>query len=424
MSTIYAGLVMDTPDSPFDGGALRAKETALVVTDGEIAFRGSLPAAQSQSPDAEVVHLEGVLLPGFVDTHVHYPQLPIIGGLGMPLMEWLEDCALPQEAKLADPEIAQQVAGDFLTGLRLAGTTTALVFGSHCASAMDIFFAAAAESGLRITSGLVVGDRLLREDLHTTPERALAEAAELVAKWHGVGRLRYAVTPRFSLATTEDLLKVCAQTPVSAEGLFFTSHINENTDEIATVSDLFPQSTSYLDTYDQFGLVGPRSVVAHNVHPSGAELARLAETGASVSHCPSSNSALGSGLFPLAAHVDHGVRVALGSDVGAGTGLNLIQVGLQAYFHQQLQPDGYPLMPAHMLYSATLAGAQALDLPTVGHLSEGMQFDAVQISPRSGSTLSTVLGHANSPADALASIFTLGSDADVAQVWVDGDLIE
>lgn len=421
MTTIYSGLVLDTPESPFTGGELRSEQVALVVSDGMISFRGQIADARAHAPDADVVQVEGVLVPGFVDTHVHYPQLPIIGGLGMPLMQWLDNCALPQEARLADPDHAQEVAQDFLTGLTVAGTTTALVFGSHYASAMDIFFQAASGSGLRITSGLVVGDRLLRDDLHTTPQRALAEAGVLIKKWHGKGRLRYAVTPRFSLATTSELLQACAETLASADDLLFTSHLNENSDEIATVAELFPQSSSYLDTYDQFSLIGPRSVLAHNVHPTEAELLRLGQSGASVAHCPSSNSALGSGLFPLAAHLAADVPVALGSDVGAGTGLNLLQQGIQAYFHQRLRDDGYPLTPTHLLYLATQSGAQALKLAQVGHLSVGMQFDAVQICPPQGSTLSTVLRGTDTGAQALATIFTLGTDADIAQVWVGGD---
>lgn len=423
MTSIYYGLVMDAPVSPFDGGTLRAETVALVVSDGVIIFRGSLADAETAHPSADVIRFAGILIPGMVDTHVHYPQLPIIGGLGMPLLRWLDDCALPQEARLADPEHAHDLSARFLGALARAGTTSALVFGSHFSSAVNTLFETAETSGLRITTGLVVSDRNLREELHTTPDLAREEMAALIERWHGHGKLRYAVTPRFSLSASEGILEACRDAFRSAPDLYFTSHINENPDEIRVVGELFPQCDSYTDTYDQFGLLNERSILAHNVHPSARELNRLAQTRSTVAHCPTSNSSLGSGLFPMSAHLDAGVRLALGSDVGAGTGLSLIKEGLQAYFHQQLREDGYPLTPAHLLYLATYAGALALGLDNVGHLSEGMAFDAVNFAPEHNSTFADVLQNAPDSSAALAALFTLGTDADIAAVYVDGSLI-
>ena len=255
------------------------------------------------------------------------------------------------------------MAAEFLDGLVASGTTSALVFGSHFAPAMDELFAAAGQRGLNITSGLVLSDRILRPDLLNSPETALADSADLILRWHDRGRLRYAVTPRFSLSASDEMLDACAQ--LLGKGVWFTSHINENLAEIATVAGLFPGARHYLDTYCRHGLVTARSVFAHNVHPGDAELALLAEHGASVAHCPTSNSALGSGLFPLRRHVEHGIHVALGSDVGAGAGLFLPKEALQAYFIQQLLgPAGLPLTPVHLLYLATRAGARALGLRT------------------------------------------------------------
>ena len=171
MTTIYYGHIMDTPESPFTGGELRAETAALAVTDGRIVLRGGLNDAEAAFPGAEVVRFDGLLIPGMVDTHVHYPQLPVVGGLGMPLLQWLDECALPQEVRLADNDHARDLAGRFLGGLASAGTTSALVFGSHYATAMHTFFDAAASSGLRITSGVVVSDRNLREELHTSRRR-------------------------------------------------------------------------------------------------------------------------------------------------------------------------------------------------------------------------------------------------------------
>jgi guanine deaminase len=421
--TIFRGTFLDAPVDPFEGGTLRVEE-ALDVRDGVVVARGAYADLRRDLPDAEVVDLTGgLVLPGFVDTHVHYPQVRAIGALGMPLLEWLDQYALPEEAKLADQPYAVDVAAEFVSGLVAAGTTTALVFGSHFATAVDALFARAAEVGIRVTCGLVVSDRVLREDLLTTPDRAHAEGLALARRWHGVGHSRYAVTPRFSLSCTDDLLDSCAALGKDVPESFFTSHVNENLIEVAAVRDLFDGCAHYLDSYAKHDLVGPRSVFAHNVHATGEELELLSEHAASVAHCPTSNSALGSGLFPLKRHREHGVHVALGSDVGAGTGFSLFKEGLQAYFIQQLLgDDGVALGSAHLLHLATRAGAQALGLADqVGDFGVGKQFDGLWLRPRTASTLDVALHNAHSPEDALAKAFALASPADVATVWVAGE---
>jgi guanine deaminase len=425
--TLYRARIVDTPVDPFTGGALRADEDGGIVVDesGVIRARGSFASVRADHPDEVVIDLPGgMLLPGFVDTHVHYPQVRVIGGLGMPLLDWLDQCALPEEARLADAAYAKGVARDFVTGLVDAGTTSALVFGSHFASAVDAMFAAADLAGLRVTTGLVVSDRSLRPELLSTPDRAYEEARGLAERWHGRGRLRYAVTPRFSFSASDAMLESCAATFKEVQGSWFTSHVNENLFEVAEVRRLFG-GTNYVHTYANHGLVDRNSVLAHNVHPVEEELALLASQGASVAHCPTSNSALGSGLFPLRRHLDHGVRVALGSDVGAGTGFSLLKEGLQAYFMQQLLgPEGVPLTSAHLLWLATAAGADALGLAdSVGDLSVGKQFDAVWVLPRAGDPLDVGLGNARSTLDALAKVFALGTTTDIEGVWVGGDQI-
>ena len=421
--TLYAGTIVDTPGDPFmgDPGDALAEVGALLVREGVICARGSLAALRAEHPGEPVTRLDGgLLVPGFVDTHVHFPQIRAIGGLGMPLLDWLERCALPEESKFADQAYAREVAREFLDGLLASGTTSALVFGSHFAPAMDELFAASEQRGLNLTAGLVLSDRILRSDLLQSPGMALTDSSDLIARWHGRGRLRYAVTPRFSLSASDKMLDVCSQ--LLGQGVWFTSHVNENVAEIATVAGLFPGAQHYLDTYRRHGLVTERSVFAHNVHPDDAELAVLAEHGASVAHCPTSNCALGSGLFPLRRHIEHGVRVALGSDVGAGAGLFLPKEALQAYFIQQLLgPDGLPLTPAHLLYLATRAGARALGLDDrIGDFAVGKDFDAVWLRPPAGSTLAVNLKHACDTTDALARIFALATPADVAGVWIRG----
>ena len=425
--TVFRGTFLDTPDSPFKGAHLRADEdAAIVVRDGVIVARGPAAPLLREHTDDEVVDLrDGLVLPGFVDTHVHFPQVRAIGGLGMPLLDWLERCALPEEARLADASYAASVATDFVAGLARAGTTTALVFGSHFAAAVDELFTEATRVGLRITSGLVLSDRILREDLFTTPDRAYAEGLELAKRWHGPinggGRTGYAVTPRFSLSCTDALLESAGALLADVPDAFFTSHLNENVEEIAGVRELF--GCDYATSYDKHGLLGERSVLAHNVHPTRAELATLGRRGVAVAHCPTSNAALGSGLFPLGAHLAYGVRVALGSDVGAGTGFSLFKEGLQAYFVQQLLGrEGHRLTARHLLHLATAAGADALGLAdTIGDLSVGKEYDALWLRPVPGSTLEVALRHADSPDDALAKVFALATPADVQQTWVAGD---
>jgi guanine deaminase len=424
--TLYRASVFDTPDDPFSGGSLRADDDAgLLVEDGAIVERGAFADVRARHQEAEVVDLrDGLLLPGLVDTHVHFPQLRVIGGLGMPLLDWLERCALPEEARLADVEYARAVAAEFVDALVDAGTTTALVFGSHFAPATDALFAAAAARGLRVTSGLVVGDRKLRPELHTTAQRAYDEGRALADRWHGAGRSRYAVTPRFALSCSDELLASCNALHADVAGSWFTSHVNENPAEIAAVHDLF--GCSYLDSYDRHGLVGRRSVFAHNVHPADLELKLLAATGASVAHCPTSNASLGSGLFPLDRHLKHGVSVALGSDVGAGTGFSLFKEALQAYFVQRVRgADGVPLTAAHLLHLATAAGAEALGLrDEIGDLGVGRRFDAVWVRPAAGTALEVGLRHAESTDQALGKLFALAAPPDVARVWIDGDPVE
>ena len=420
--TVFLGTFLDTPHSPFRGGHLRAdQDAALLVRDGRILARGPAADVLREHAGDEVVDLrEGLVLPGFVDTHVHFPQVRVIGGLGLPLLDWLERCALPEEARLSDTTYAAGVAVDFVDGLVRAGTTTALVFGSHFAGAVDALFEEATRAGLRVTSGLVLSDRILREDLFTTADRAYDEGLDLAKRWHGVGRTRYAVTPRFALSCTDALLESAGALLRDVPDAFFTSHVNENREEIEGVRALF--GSDYASSYDKHGLLGPRSVLAHNVHPTRGELRLLGQRGVAIAHCPTSNAALGSGDFPLGAHLAYGIRVALGSDVGAGAGFCLFKEGLQAYYCQQLLgAEGHRLTAGHLLHLATAAGADALGLAdTVGDLSVGKDFDALWLRPEPGTTLAVALRHADSPDDALAKAFAMASPADVRQTWVAG----
>ena len=429
MTTLVRAQILHTPRSPFAHGrdALEAYSDGGLAYDdgGRIVGLGSFADVRAAHPHADVVDAsDAVLVPGLVDLHVHYPQVAVVGAMGMTLLDWLATRTLPEEARLADTTYATAVARDFVGGLARNGTTTALVFGSHFAGAQEAFFAVAERSGLRITSGLVVSDRNLMAVLHQTPEDAYAQSRELLERWHGRGRLRYAVTPRFSLSCTDAMLEVCGTLMGDGDGVFFTSHLNENPAEIQAVDELFPWSRDYLDTYERFGLVGRRSVFAHNVHVTASELTRLQRADASIAHCPSSNAFLASGIFAMKRHCAHGVRFGLGTDVGAGTGLSLFKEGLMAYHVQMVREGGELIGPEHLLYLATKAGAEALGLEDeIGDLSPGRSADFVLLRPPAGGTLDTVLRNSPSVDATLGALFTLAREECVAEVRVAGDVV-
>lgn len=425
MTTVVRAQVAHTPRNPFvDEGALQTFSDGAVAFDsGRIVACGPWTEVRPSFADAEVVDArDAVLLPGFVDCHVHFPQIRVIGALGLELMDWLRTVALPEEVRLGDPGYAGPVAEEFVRGLARNGTTTALVFGSHFVVAQEALFLAAEALGLRLASGLVVSDRGLNRELEVSPSVALDASRRLIERWHGRGLLRYAVTPRFSVSCSEEMLSACGDLARSVPGLLVTSHLNETVGEISLVKALFPWASDYLETYERFDLVGAGSVFAHDVHVGDSELLRLAGAGAAVAHCPSSNAFLGSGLFPLRRHLDAGVRVALGTDVGAGTGLGMLKEGLMAYQLQMLLgSEGVRLGPAHLLWLATGAGASALGLSDeVGALSPGLSADFVLLQPPAGSTLATVLERSESFEAALGALFTLAREESVASVWVAG----
>lgn len=423
MTIILRARIFHTPRNPFEtAGALEALTGAVALTDGRIGALGSLGEVQERYPDAPVLgDGEDYLLPGLVDTHVHYPQASVIGAMGLTLLDWLRERTLPEEARLADTDHARVVARRFLRALARNGTTTALVFGAHQPPAQAVFFEEAEASGLRITSGLVLGDRLLRPELEADPEGCYRESEALLRRWHHHGRLRYAVTPRFSLSCSEGVLEAAGALLQRFPDARLQTHLNESPAEIAAVAELFPWAGDYLATYERFGLVGERSLFAHNVHVTDGELERLGAARAAVAHCPSSNMFIGSGLFGLRRHLKHGVRVALGSDVGGGTGFSLFKEGLMSYQGQMLLLDGFPLGPAHLLYLATRAGASALGLDDLGDLTVGRQADLLLLRPPEHSTLTEVLSQSPSAEASLGAIFTLAREESVREVFVAGE---
>jgi guanine deaminase len=426
-SELFRAALLHTPANPFrESRALVSHEDGgLLVRDGRIVASGDYATVRAAAPEATVIDWRGgYLLPGFIDTHIHYPQLRIIGGLGLTLLDWLEQIALPEEARMADVAYAAETARRFVRALASHGTTTALVFGAHFAAAVAALFEEASSSGLRIVSGLVMSDRRLRPELHQPPEAAYRDSRELIGRFHNQGRLLYAVTPRFALSASEAVLEVCQTLLKERDGLRFQTHINENAAEVAEVASLFPWASDYLAVYERYGLGGSRAVMAHNVQPTDSELGRLAQSGTSIAHCPCSNAALGSGIFPMRRHLDAGVHFALGTDVGGGTGFGMLKEGLQANLMQRVAADGIMLDPARLLYLSTLAGATALGLDSeIGDFSPGKAADFVLLRASEGSVLASVLGRVGSLEQALAAIFTLGNSDNVREVRVNGSVV-
>jgi guanine deaminase len=390
------------------------EDGALAIEAGKIVACDNYGAVHALFPDAPVRDLrDGCILPGFIDTHIHFPQVRILGGLGYSLLDWLEQLTLPEEAKFADITYARTVAGEFVRNLAAHGTTTALVFGAHFAGATAALFEASAQKGLRVVSGLVLSDRLLRSDLLQTPDAAYRDSRQLIESVRGNRRLGYAVMPRFALSASEPMLETCGTLLKENPEVLFTTHFNENIREIQEVSKQFPWAADYLAVYEKFGLISGRSVLAHDVHTTDSQLQRLAESGASVAHCPCSNAALGSGIFPMRGHIENKVRVALGTDVGGGIGFGMLKEALHAYLLQRVGPDPMTLTAAQMLYLATRAGAEAMNLADkIGDFTPGKSADFVYLRAplRDGPLL-------------LSEILTLADSSWIKRVYVEGDSI-
>ncbi len=427
MIEILRSAIFHTPRNPFtDAKALVAQsDGGLAIDDGRIAMCDDYSVVSAAYPEAPVRDLRGgCILPGFVDTHIHYPQIRILGGLGYSLLDWLAELTLPEEARFADVSYATTIAAEFVGALAAHGTTTALVFGSHFPGATAALFREAQNRGLRIFSGQVLSDRMLRAELHQTPDAAYRDSKTLIEQFHNKGRLGYAVIPRFALSASEPMLEVCGALMRETAGLRFTTHINETPVEIEEVTRLFPWASDYLAVYERFSLIGPVSVLAHNVHGSDSELRRLAQHGASIAHCPCSNAALGSGIFPLKRHVEHGIRCALGTDVGGGTGFSMLKEALQAYLQQRVASDPLTVTPAQMLYLATRAGAEALGIDReIGDFTRGKAADFVYARPCRNTVLWHVLQHAAKPEQMLAALFTLAGAESIHEVRVAGELV-
>lgn len=393
----------------------------LVVEDGVVVdIGGAERLLPSLSPDVEVVHYADALItPGFIDTHIHYPQMEIIGSYGAQLLDWLETYTFPCEGQFDDSRHAQVQAELFLRELLRNGTTTALVFGTVHKQSVDAFFEQASRLNLRMIAGKVLMDRCAPDYLVDTAESGYADSKDLIERWHGKGRLSYAVTPRFAPTSTNGQLELAGKLFKEFPGLYMHTHISENRQEIEWVKELFPERDGYLDVYDHHGLIGERAVFAHGVHLHDEECKRLGDTGSAVAFCPTSNLFLGSGLLDLARLEEHGVRVGLGTDVGAGTSFSQLQSLNEAYKVLQLQ--GQKLDPFKALYLATLGGARSLYLDDrIGNLRPGKEADFVVLDYEATPLISYRMNHARSLEEKLFALMILGDDRVVKETFSAG----
>lgn len=393
----------------------------LTVADGRIV--AAAPAAQALGAlpaDVTVTDLRGKLItPGFIDCHVHFPQLDIIGSFGAQLLDWLNRYAYPAEARFADPGHAREVAGVFIDELLRNGTTTALVFCTVHAHSADALFEAAAARGMRLIAGKVLMDSNCPEELRDTADSGYADSKALIERWHGQGRLGYAITPRFALTSSADQLAAAGRLAREYPDVWVHTHLAENMDEVEEIARLFPDSRSYLDVYDRFGLLRERAVFAHCLHMDAADRDCMARKGGAAAFCPTSNLFLGSGLFRLAAMRAAGIRCGLGTDVGGGTSLSLLRTASEAYKVLHLQEHALPAMRA--LYLATLGAAEALYLEDrLGNFAPGKEADFVVLDYAGSNLTARRTAAADTVEEKLFALMTLADDRNIAATYVNG----
>ncbi len=390
----------------------------LVVEQGLVVARGAYADLAARHATVPTVALPGLIVPGFVDAHVHYPQMDRIAAHGEQLLDWLERHIFPAEQAFASRAHADQVAGAFLDELLRNGTTSALVFATVHDHSVDALFEAALTRQMRIISGKVLMD-LGPAGLADTPASARSDTEALIARWRGRGRLGYAVTPRFALTSSDAQLESAGHLLAAHGDVLLHTHLAENRREIDAVGERFPEAADYLDVYDRFGLVGARSVFAHGVHLPDRSCARLAQSGAGIAVCPSSNLFLGSGFFDFGQAEAFGLRTGLGTDVGAGTTFSMLRTAGLAY--QAAQARGHRLDPFRALYLATAGSAALLHIADrVGALEPGQEADFAVLDDRATPLLARRTAGA-SLVDRLFALQILGDDRTIAATYVMGE---
>lgn len=414
--SLRADPFLEAPEDCLD----HSPDALVVVEDGTITSVG--PWDERAARGLDVTHYRrGIIAPGFIDAHVHYPQTQMIGGFGEGLLEWLEKYTFVAEQDFADPAHAEAVAAVFLQELLRAGTTSAAVYCTVHPQSVEAFFAESERFNTRMIAGKVLMDRNAPPALLDTPETAYAESKALIERWHGRGRQLYCITPRFAPSCSEAELAAAARLWAEHPGTYVQTHLCETTAEVDWVMDLFPGHESYLDVYDRAGLVGPRAIFGHAVHMEERDFCRCHEAGAALAHCPTSNLFLGSGLFKVfeARRADRPVKVGLGTDLGAGTAFSQLRTLDEAYKVAKL--GGERLTAAHGLWLATRGGAEALCLDDrLGQIAPGMEADLVVLDPGATPLLEFRSRFARDLMERLFVLMILGDDRSVRATWVAG----
>ncbi|GFE68082.1 guanine deaminase [Chroococcus sp. FPU101] len=401
----------------------------LVIKDGKVEAFGDYEALKDEYINTPITAYPGMLItPGFIDMHVHFPQIEMIASYGEQLLEWLNKYTFPTEGKFNDQNYAQQMAGFFLDELLKNGTTTAVVLATVFPQSVDAFFEESSKRNLRMVAGKVLMDRNAPDYLKDTAKSSYEQSKELIEKWHNNGRSLYAITPRFSVTSTPEQLEAAGKLLAEYPDVYVHTHLSENRAEVDFVKELFPDSKNYLDTYDHAGLVGERSIFAHCIHLSEQEFERLSETKAIIAFCPTSNLFLGSGLFNInqAKSSDYPVKVGLGTDVGGGTSLSMLQTMNEAYKVTQMRQQ--KLSPLQAFFLATLGGAKALCLEDkIGNFDVGKEADFIVINPRSTSLMALrnpeeVLNTLEELSERLFTLVIMGDDRAIQSTYIMGEL--
>ena len=394
----------------------------IVLADGKVERCGDARTLLAALPaDTDIVDYTGKLIvPGFIDAHVHYPQTDIVAAYGEKLLEWLTRYTFPAERRFNDPAHARETADFFLAELLRNGTTTAAVFATVHVESVDAFFSSAQALGARMIAGKVMMDRNCPADLCDTADAAYDDSKALIERWHRRDRLLYAVTPRFAPTSTERQLELAGRLLDEHDGLYLQSHVAENADEVKWVAELYPWSRSYLDVYDRFGLVRERTMYAHCLHLDAADRERMGATGAAMAFCPTSNLFLGSGLFDIDEARRHHVPVAVGTDVGGGTSFSMLRTLDEAYKVAQL--THHRLSPLAALHLATLGGARALRLDDrIGNFAPGKEADFVVLDLAATPLLARRMQNTTTLDERLFALIMLGDDRCVAATYLMGE---
>jgi len=395
----------------------------LVLHQGKVLAAGAASEWLPRLPATTQVTCwpDGLIVPGFIDTHVHMPQLGVMASYGTQLLDWLETYTFPHEARFSDVDWAGVEARRFADLLLCHGTTSALVFCTSHPESVDALFEAAEERGMGLTAGKVMMDRFAPENLKDTTSGSYTDSLALLKKWHRRGRQRYAITPRFAATSTPEQLALAGQLAEEYPDAMVQTHWAENTGEITWVGELFPERTSYLDIYDHYGLLGDHTVLAHGIHINDEDRQRLADTGSRIAFCPTSNTFLGSGLFDFRAARDAGVTVGLASDVGGGTSLSMLATMAEAYKVCRLR--GQTMTPWQAFYLATLGNARVLHRDEdSGNFEPEKIADFVVLDHHASPMLAMKEPYINNLSETLFNLMILGDDRAIAATVVAGQV--